>query len=319
MQVKPGQAVTVEFSVQDANGAIDADATPTGTLVQNGTDLGTTVSVTRISQGVYKAAMTIPGDWVAGDTWALRIYAVVDGYPWYGVIHGTCDGKRVSDLQDLSQANIRTAVGLAAANLDGQLSAMPTAVRGELGTELARVDATISSRASSASVAAIAAALSSLATAVAGIAAAVWSYALRTLSSPTAAAATADTTELITRRRGDTWTIPFAGLDSLAGCIVQFTVKTQRNQTDEQARLLVTNADGLTRLNGAEAADSSQASISISDEAAGDITITVDAAATADLVPDELAYDVQVTTAAGIVSTPIDGILTVTADVSRAV
>lgn len=52
----------------------------------------------------------------------------------------------------LDAAGVRTAVGLASANLDTQLDALPTAaeaataVRSELGTELGRIDAAVSSR-----------------------------------------------------------------------------------------------------------------------------------------------------------------------------
>lgn len=58
----------------------------------------------------------------------------------------------------LSAAGVRTAVGLGAANLDAQLDALPTAaenatqVRTELTTELGRIDATVSSRATPAQV-----------------------------------------------------------------------------------------------------------------------------------------------------------------------
>ena len=58
----------------------------------------------------------------------------------------------IAALNNLSIANVRTAVGLASANLDTQLAALPTAVenasqvRTELGTELGRLDAAISTR-----------------------------------------------------------------------------------------------------------------------------------------------------------------------------
>lgn len=140
MNVKPLQVVTIEFSVQDVNGAIDADSTPTGTLVRNGADLGTTVTVTRISQGLYTAVVTMPADWSAGDFGALRLYCEIDGYPWYGFVNFTCDTKRTSDLQDLSQANIRTAVGLSSANLDTQLATIAAYIDTEIGSIITYVD-----------------------------------------------------------------------------------------------------------------------------------------------------------------------------------
>jgi hypothetical protein len=97
----------------------------------------------------------------------------------------------------ITAASIRSAMGLAAADLDTQLAALPTAaeaataVRSELATELGRVDATISSRLATSgytappsvgdiATAVWAAATRTLTTAIdnsATIAAAVWAYA----------------------------------------------------------------------------------------------------------------------------------------------
>lgn len=55
----------------------------------------------------------------------------------------------------LDAAGVRAAIGMAAANLDAQLAALPASVRAELATELARIDAAISSRANGGDVAAI--------------------------------------------------------------------------------------------------------------------------------------------------------------------
>lgn len=70
--------------------------------------------------------------------------------------HGAGSWATATGFSTLTQADIRTAVGLASANLDTQLDAMPTAaevataVRSELSTELGRVDAAVSTRLASA-------------------------------------------------------------------------------------------------------------------------------------------------------------------------
>lgn len=65
------------FTCTDSTGApVAPTGTPTGTLVKNGTDLGTTVTVTMsTAQGI--ASCTIPSDAANGDRFYLRISAVV--------------------------------------------------------------------------------------------------------------------------------------------------------------------------------------------------------------------------------------------------
>lgn len=80
------------FTCVDSTGAATAPTgTPTGTLVKNGTDLGTTVTVTMTSaQGI--ASCTIPSDAAVGDRFYIRISAVVSGTTY--VVAGpaeTCD------------------------------------------------------------------------------------------------------------------------------------------------------------------------------------------------------------------------------------
>lgn len=78
MSVKSAQAVTVLFTTQNptTGAAADATGTPTGTLYVNGTANGATVTVTNITTGVYKAALTLPS-LTAGDVVSLRIAATV--------------------------------------------------------------------------------------------------------------------------------------------------------------------------------------------------------------------------------------------------
>ena len=65
------------FTCTDSTGApVAPTGTPTGTLVKNGTDLGTTVTVTMsTAQGV--ASCTIPSDAANGDRFYIRVSAVI--------------------------------------------------------------------------------------------------------------------------------------------------------------------------------------------------------------------------------------------------
>ena len=101
--VKSEQAVTVEFTTHDTSDVLtDADATPVGTLVVNGTDNGATVTETNVSTGRYKAAFTLPA-LSAGDIVELYVTATIDSDSCGGVVwRDVVDTKRVSDLNDIA-------------------------------------------------------------------------------------------------------------------------------------------------------------------------------------------------------------------------
>jgi len=128
----------------------------------------------------------------------------------------------------------------------------------------------------------------------------------------------------ITILRGDTFECSISGLGSLASYVsLDFTVKADKTQADSDSliriRLNATGlADGLLTLNGATASNADDGSIAITDQAAGDITITLAASCTDDLATGTYAYDVQLIEA-DEVSTLTSGKATVIADVTRAV
>lgn len=112
MSVKSGQAVTVLFSTANAStgAAADATGTPAGTLYVNGTADAATVTVTNITTGVYKAAVTLPA-LTAGDVVSLRIAATVATIAAEGVVwQEVADTERVSDLVDVTAAAVADAV-----------------------------------------------------------------------------------------------------------------------------------------------------------------------------------------------------------------
>ncbi len=128
MQVKPGDVLIIEFTVSDPvlGDAQNADSLPIGVLSKNGIATAQVVTVANIATGLYSASVTIPANWIASDVWALRLSCDIDGATYKGIMNGTVDTKRNADLQDLTQANIRTAIGMSSANLDTQLGDIPT-------------------------------------------------------------------------------------------------------------------------------------------------------------------------------------------------
>lgn len=105
MSLKSGQSLIVDFTTQNASGAAtDADATPVGTLVINGTDDAATVTVTNKSTGSYKAAVTLPA-LGAGDGVQLRIAATIGGTAAKAIIfQGVADTQRASDVKTAADA-----------------------------------------------------------------------------------------------------------------------------------------------------------------------------------------------------------------------
>ena len=128
----------------------------------------------------------------------------------------------------------------------------------------------------------------------------------------------------ITIQRGDTLSAAIINLGSLAGYVsIDFTVKSGVARLDDEAVIRIRkNAsglnDGLLRLNGEPHTESADGSIAIDNEATGNITITLKAGATADLVPGAHIYDLQLITAAKV-ATLISGTLYVVPDVTRLV
>lgn len=179
----------------------------------------------------------------------------------------------------------------------------------------------------------------------AAVASAVWSAVTRTLTSSGAlsqddiddivaavvaaitAAAQSDsiTTDgtTVTRRRGDSWTVAFTGLGSIANRTkLWLTIKRDPSHTDAVAELAVTEAGGLITLAGdaiASPITSADGDLEVTDAAAGNVTLTVAAAATALLeAAGGRFYDLQVLRSTGAVETLTSGRWAVVSDVTRA-
>lgn len=99
MSVKTAQAVTVEFTTANpaTAAAQNGDSLPTGILYVDGTANGATVTVTNLTTGVYKAAVTLPA-LTAGQIVAVRISAVVAGVAGTAIVwQDSADTFRLSD------------------------------------------------------------------------------------------------------------------------------------------------------------------------------------------------------------------------------
>jgi len=143
-----------------------------------------------------------------------------------------------------------------------------------------------------------------------------WAYGTRTLTQSAAEVAATVAGSSITVMRGNSWSISLTGLGSLVGRTkLWFTVKGNKSDADTAAIIQITEEEGLKYLNGA-AGTAGNGSVTVDDEDDGDITIVLKAVETAKVRPASLHYDVQVLIAG--VSTPTEGLLHVTDDVTRA-
>lgn len=127
----------------------------------------------------------------------------------------------------------------------------------------------------------------------------------------------------ITGLRGDRWVVSLTGLGSIAGRNkLWFTVKARVDDADTAAVLQITEGGGLVRLNGSASLpagiSTADGDINVTDETAGDITITIEAAVTALFnTGQHFNYDIQVLTGTAV-ATKVVGSLKLTADVTLA-
>ncbi len=88
MSVRSAQAITVEFITSNptTQAAVNADSLPAGTLVVNGVDNAAVVTVTNITTGRYKAAVTLP-TLAIGDIVELAISATVSAVAGKAIVY----------------------------------------------------------------------------------------------------------------------------------------------------------------------------------------------------------------------------------------
>lgn len=329
MSVKSGQAVTVLFSTANATtgAAANATGTPTGTLYVNGVANASVVTVTNVTTGVYKAAVTMPS-LSAGDVVSLRVAVTVGGIAGEGVVwQEVADTRWTSDLNDLSAAGAQAAAAAA-------LTAYGAATEGDvtsldIPTVAALADAVWDELlaghvAPGSAGGGLSAAGDPWATTLPGAYASnqagalfAWMKAQLQTTIITAAQLSA-ASGTMTIHRGDTWTATMTGLGDLDGRTkLWFTVKSREWETDSEATVQIEESDGLLRLVGR--APVGVGSLIVTNAATGSVTLNLSAAATAVLPPGtDYIYDVQVL-AGTTVRTVGVGVLRVTADTTRTV
>ncbi len=345
--VKSAQAVTATFvtSAPTTGAATNADSLPTGTLYVNGAADGATVTVTNITTGRYKAAVTLPS-LAAGDVVDLHIAATVSTVAGGGIVWSAIgDTKRTSDTlssdvvaisgDSAAADNLEAAADGSGYNLGGG-SVVAASVTGAVGSVAAggitassiAADAIGASELAADAVAEIqsglatSSALSTLSTTVSGLAAAVWAYATRTLTQGAASVVAAVTGSSVTVYRGTRWSIPLTGLPSNTGYTsILFSVKPDDGLDSAAICTVRKNAsgtgDGLIYFTGATVV-AAQASITVVSATA--LTIIVEAATTVYASPGSWRYGIKYLDASGYPSqASIGGVLTVVADIPKAI
>ena len=123
----------------------------------------------------------------------------------------------------------------------------------------------------------------------------------------------------ITAIRGDTLSAALENIGALTNYSkLWFTVKRDYDDADTAAVIQIEKTGGLLYLNGA-VGTAGNGSLTINDEATGDVTIVLNASETAKLSPGNYQYDIQILRSAGTpVSTLTYGEFVVPADVTRA-
>lgn len=151
------------------------------------------------------------------------------------------------------------------------------------------------------------------------IADAVWAHDPRTLTSSAAQTAAELEGDDLALLRGDTWDQAFTGLGNITGRTkLWFTAKVSEQDLDTAAIIQIEEGAGLLYLNGAAPVSAADGSITVTNATTGALTIHLEEARTAELVPATgLWYDIQWRSSGGDTRTIVSGRLTVARDVTR--
>lgn len=150
-------------------------------------------------------------------------------------------------------------------------------------------------------------------------AAQIWANATRTLTMSAAQiAAIVDGSDLALQR-GDTLVIALTGLGNITTRTkLWFALKDHRNDADSEAQLIVEETAGLQVVAGGTPVTGDTATLVVTNATTGAATITISAQASMKLAEAKRAvWDMQMTTAAGVVTTLTQGDATVVSDVTR--
>lgn len=147
----------------------------------------------------------------------------------------------------------------------------------------------------------------------------LWGYESRTLTQSAAGVLAAVDGDEIVILRGDTVTVSLSNLGDISTrTALYFTMKGNPERADADALVQVTEAGGLVVLNGSSIVIPLNGELTVTDENAGDVTITLKAAATYALPLVSGVYDVQMISAAGVF-TKTQGEFRIVPDVTHAI
>jgi hypothetical protein len=136
---------------------------------------------------------------------------------------------------------------------------------------------------------------------------------------PGAVAVASQDPTVITCLRGDTLRSSLPSMGNLTSrSKLVMTAKVHVSDPDELAVFQVVEGVGLVRLNGSPSTTSAMASLTVADPNTGRVNLEIDASVTAEFAVIDLVWDVQAYLSTGI-ATPINGTMTVIADVTQAV
>ena len=263
----------------------------------------------------------LPALWVVGPTWVERLDGAITAIPAavWNVLTATL--TTLNSIGKLLADNLP--------NLDAQVSgaAVPgdqmTLTDGAITAAKIASDAIDADALKADAVTEIATAVWAYATrtltSFGTLAADVWAYATRTLTQTAQEIIASVSGDMISQHRGDTWAITLAGLGGMTGYAnVWFTIKQTQADKDTNAVLQVDSDTGLLVYAGWGGGAASGATLTVTDEAAGDILLAVKSWVTAALPIGTFAYDVQVLIGS-TVETLSGGKFTITADITRAI
>lgn len=147
----------------------------------------------------------------------------------------------------------------------------------------------------------------------------IWEYSPRTLTQSAAEVASVIRGIVLTITRGDSLSASVTGLGDITGRKkLWFTVKGDLADEDAASTIQIEETAGLIYLNGA-AGTALNGDIAVDDQSAGNITVTLKAAATAALAVGSYSYDIQWVDASDAVHTLGSGGCRVVGDVTRAI
>jgi hypothetical protein len=133
--------------------------------------------------------------------------------------------------------------------------------------------------------------------------------------------------DTLTIHRGDDYTKTFTALGDISNrSKLFFTIKARAGDPSDSSSVIQildysgTDIDSdLIAVQGGSATDTSNGTITVDDESAGDITVSINAVETAKLdVAVRLVYDIQVIRTTGAVSTLLVGMAHIDEDVTKA-